>query len=143
MTQNGYLYDLITLAHSPEMAGRMILVGSIGDKKEPEKLSTFSNYPGFFRSSTNLPYFITAPGFEISSLAPDNQTENLSGTSMAAPFVAGALALMKEKYPDLPPEDLVAMLLKSARKMALGTKEALNPYYYGAGILDLRMILSE
>ena len=141
MMNNGYLSDLITLAHEPRMKGRMLLVGSIGDKKEPEKLSAFSNYPGLFHAPGTTPYFITAPGFEISSLAPDNQTEVLSGTSMAAPFVAGALALLKEKYPLASSEDLVALLLNHARKTRLGGAEKLNPYYYGAGILDLRSIL--
>ena len=139
MMSQGYLSDLMQVAHSPEVQGRMIVVGSIGDKNTPEQLSSFSNYPGNFRAT----YFITAPGYEITSLAPDNEKENLSGTSMAAPFVSGALALLKEKFPKKPPEELVQILLEKARKTHLDSNLPLNPVYYGAGILDLRTILQD
>jgi serine protease AprX len=56
----------------------------------------------------------------------------LSGTSMAAPFVAGAAALMVEQEPSLNPATVKARLMLSARKFALG-----DPFATGAGLLDI------
>lgn len=41
---------------------------------------------------------IGAPGFEIVSTVPDNSYESMSGTSMAAPYIAGVAALYISKH---------------------------------------------
>ncbi|KAL6898828.1 peptidase S8/S53 domain-containing protein [Trichoderma evansii] len=41
---------------------------------------------------------IGAPGFEIVSTIPDNNYESMSGTSMAAPYIAGVAALYISKH---------------------------------------------
>jgi serine protease AprX len=56
----------------------------------------------------------------------------LSGTSMAAPMVAGAAALMLEARPGLTPDSVKARLMQSAGK-APGS----DPYARGAGRLDV------
>ncbi|MBB2913963.1 subtilisin family serine protease [Streptosporangium becharense] len=53
-----------------------------------------------------------APGLEIDSAAPGGGHQVYSGTSMAAPHVAGALALMAEKFPESP--DALVDKLKAA-----------------------------
>jgi serine protease AprX len=56
----------------------------------------------------------------------------LSGTSMAAPMVSGAAALMLEQEPWLNPATVKARLMLTARKAAVG-----DPFATGAGALDI------
>jgi serine protease AprX len=60
----------------------------------------------------------------------------LSGTSLAAPMVAGAAALMLQQDPDLGPSDVKARLMASA------TKDSLLPFESGAGYLDVAAALA-
>lgn len=75
-------------------------------------LSNFSNYG---QKSVHL----AAPGEEIYStwFTSDNAYHTDSGTSMAAPQVTGALALMMEKFPDLSYQQLIAHLLYTTDKV--------------------------
>jgi subtilisin family serine protease len=62
---------------------------------------------------------LAAPGSDILStwFLTDSSYETSSGTSMAAPCVAGALALMKAQFPNLSHVDLIAKLLKTVDKL--------------------------
>lgn len=53
---------------------------------------------------------IIAPGVDIISTVPEGYA-SLQGTSMAAPYVAGALAVLKQAHPDWTPGQLKAALL--------------------------------
>ncbi len=64
----------------------------------------------------------------------------LSGTSMAAPVVAGAAALLLEKYPNLTPDMIKARLMISADKWADASGVA-DPCTYGAGYLNITAAL--
>jgi len=55
-----------------------------------------------------------------------------SGTSFAAPFVAGAIALVMEAHPDLTGPEAAEKVLAAARPLPLGDAET-----YGRGMLDL------
>ncbi len=69
-----------------------------------DRLSWFSN---FGKSGVD----IGAPGEEIISTLPGNQYGHLSGTSMATPFVTGALSLLWDRRPDLSYQEIIKAVL--------------------------------
>src|SRR5690606_34108692 len=84
---------------------------------------------------------IVAPGYEIMSDVPaalgvDGDQYRMSGTSMAAPHVAGAAALLAQARPDLTGAQLRATLIGSARQLDSPAADA-SPSAQGAGTLDV------
>ena len=62
-------------------------------------------------------------GFPATAIMYTGQYSLLSGTSMAAPYVSGAIALLKAKYPASSPDELVARVLNTVdRKPAFAGK---------------------
>jgi subtilisin family serine protease len=72
---------------------------------------------------------ISAPGDNILSAWIDGGHEVESGTSMAAPFVAGVAALLWEQYPDITAREIWGKLIGQVRKLGLRTVGA------GAGMV--------
>ena len=60
---------------------------------------------------------LAAPGFNIHSAWAGSGVQQMSGTSMAAPHVAGAAALLIERHPDWTPSILKAALMNTAVQM--------------------------
>jgi len=58
---------------------------------------------------------VLAPGDNIASLGPDGDPAILAGTSVAAPFVAGALALLWSQFPTAPAAELLVAVRGSRR----------------------------
>ena len=56
---------------------------------------------------------IFAPGFEIYNSVTENQYQNLQGTSMAAPMVAGVAAMLKSYFPSLSMSEIKSIILSS------------------------------
>lgn len=79
-----------------------------------DSLSSFSNYQAS-NYQTRPTISLAAPGEEIISTAPGGKYIYMSGTSMAAPLVAGSLALLRGLYPN---DDIVA----SNRKLQDGAE---------------------
>jgi cell wall-associated protease len=72
-------------------------------------VGSFSNYG---KKSVDL----FAPGVEIYSTTPENTYEDLQGTSMACPAVAGVAALVMSYFPHLSATEVRQILIQSTRK---------------------------
>lgn len=90
-------------------ADNWIEVGALNWKTGETLAAPFSNY-----SPEYVDLF--APGMSIYSTTPDNGYEDLQGTSMAAPVVAGVAAMLRSYYPDLTAEQVKSILMQSAVK---------------------------
>lgn len=86
------------------------------DSRQSPK-ADFSN----FGSITN----ISAPGVEVFSSVPGNSYDFLDGTSMAAPVVTGAVAIVKSKYPHLTAKELITIISQTGKP--LNTRPQIGP----------------
>ncbi len=93
-------------------ASNWITVGASGDPKAGGLTAGFSNY-----GKKEVDVF--APGVKIWSSVPGGNTyQNLQGTSMASPVVAGVAAFILEYFPNLSAEQVKMVIEKSAQKPA-------------------------
>jgi subtilisin family serine protease len=91
-------------------ADNWVTVGASGDPKAGGLIASFSNY-----GKKDVDVF--APGVKIYSTVPGGNTyQNLQGTSMASPVVAGLAAFILEYYPKLTPEQVKYVIEKSTQK---------------------------
>lgn len=116
--------------------GNVIIAGSVDDKGV---ISSFSN-----RAGTEANWFLAALGEGICCVYSGSQikvtTTNgqqfqtvVSGTSFAAPQIAGAAALLLDAFPNLTAAQVVDLLLSSATDAgATGTDPV-----YGRGVLNI------
>ncbi|HOZ67952.1 MAG TPA: S8 family peptidase [Chitinophagaceae bacterium] len=87
-----------------------ITVGASGDPKAGGLTASFSNY-----GKKEVDVF--APGVRIYATVPGGDTyQNLQGTSMASPVVAGLAAFIMEYYPTLSARQVKMVIEKSAKK---------------------------
>jgi subtilisin family serine protease len=76
---------------------------------------------------------LVAPGEKVSSTIPGQREDFLDGTSMAAPHVSGAAALLLARNPELTgqPELIKRILCDNATDLGR------EPYFQGSGLLDV------
>ena len=108
--------------------GGYITVGSVQTSLEENKMSVFSNKAGIMKD-----WYMVAHGHWILSTAKGGGTIRKSGTSMAAPQVAGAAALLAQKYPHLKGSEIASILFQTATDLGVkGVDEV-----YGHGLLNI------
>lgn len=128
------------------LGGRMIIVGATDPTGTV--IAPFSNRAGHIctnlvGTTCNDPYqvkdfYVVAPGMQVyGSMANQmnmgtNGSTAVQGTSPAAAYVSGGIALMKQAWPQLRAEQLVAITLNTAKDLgAKGVDEV-----YGRGLVD-------
>ncbi len=111
--------------------GQIIAVGAVDANNV---IASFSN-----RAGDTMNYYLVAPGVSIYSTysKPSNSYATGSGTSMATPYVTGAVALIKSGWSYLTAPQITGILFTSATDLgALGV----DPIY-GRGLLNLNVAL--
>jgi len=114
------------------LGGRMIIVGA--SDATGTVLAPFSNKAGSICNNIvgtvcNDPYlvkdfYVVAPGMQVYGSTANNLNMGkdgstaVTGTSPATAYVSGGIALMKQAWPQLRPEQLVALVLNTARPMS-------------------------
>lgn len=128
---------------TPAVADHALAVGSVGRN---DVLSDFSNTGPRLGDAAVKPE-LTAPGEGIVAARAadgwmgdpvDDHYARMSGTSMAAPHVAGAAALLAEQHPGWRADELRAALLASARPNPEHTV-----FQQGAGRVDVAAALRQ
>ncbi len=89
-----------------EISATFLTVGALNYKYGSEMVANFSNY-----GKSNVDVF--APGVKIWATTPLNTYENLQGTSMASPAVAGVAAMIRSYYPSLSAKQVKTILMDS------------------------------
>ncbi|MEM1216938.1 MAG: S8 family serine peptidase, partial [Bacteroidota bacterium] len=86
-----------------------IEVGAMTVNNDEGLTASFSNYSADYVD-------VFAPGVEIYATVPDDKYQNLQGTSMAAPQVAGLAALLRSYFPDLTAVQIKEIIMESSVK---------------------------
>ena len=143
------IQDAIDYAH----ARGAVLVAAAGNSQKPEAIfpaayrkviavaSTEQNQQRFYQSNFGASIDIGAPGNVILSTQINNQYRLLTGTSMAAPHVAGVAALMLAKRPGLTHEEVRYILIHTADPVHQEDSDALDERFVGAGTVNAERAL--
>jgi len=113
-------------AKAPGSRNMVIIAGSVGSN---DVISDFSN-----RAGDGAAYYLAAVGEGV--IAPcdgGDQACLWSGTSLAAPQISGAVALLAQAFPNLSGAQIIDILFSSARDVGAAGVDNI----FGHGVLDL------
>ncbi len=107
---------------SPGISSKIITVGGIDDNRIDEatfdkkffEIAEFSSRGPAFRK---IKPDIVAPSVDITSCGNVENYSVLSGTSVAAPMIAGLCCLLLEKFPSFRPDKIKNLLLEGAQPL--------------------------
>ncbi len=130
-----------TTVNSPQRINTSVVntfsVGSVdGNQPFPHPISSFSTRgPTQCLGSGSLSIHpeVVAPGQNVRSAWGTNAYHTISGTSMAAPHVSGAVLLLKEAFPQLTGAQLLQALYTTAIDMGVSGEDNT----YGNGLIDV------
>ncbi|WP_052343732.1 S8 family peptidase [Bacillus massiliigorillae] len=135
----------------------ILIIAAGGNKRHPNGNENNVQFPGKYpeviavsslgknndllaTSSMGNEMELTAPGELIYSTLPTSQNSygNMSGTSMAAPFVTGVAALYMEKYPELDNVEIRELLQLNAKDLGSVGRDV----RFGYGLVQVDSVVS-
>ena len=119
-----------SLAGEPGTAGGMLVVGAVDRNGAIYRQSN--------RAGDVEARYLVAPGVNIYSTWRDGGYRRLTGTSMAAPHVAGAAAALKSAFPSLSMRQVAEILLTTADDLGARGPDQV----YGNGLVNLNRALA-
>jgi subtilisin family serine protease len=122
---------------SPASAARAIAAASSTGGHGSIETDTASDFSseGPAPYSLNFKPDVTAPGDEVASAMPGGTYATLSGTSMSAPHVAGAVAVLEQRHPSWTPAQVKSALVTSGATVT--DRGPASPLKQGGGRIDL------
>ena len=125
--------------------GQMLIVGSFDGgihygNKAGTVCATFAN--NSCQDAAKIKdFYILADGYMVNSTAANGNFVSMTGTSMAAPVVSGAIAILHQMWPHMKGKNLVQLLLVTAEK---DVRDGYGQNIYsedshGQGMLDMDM----
>ena len=123
---------------SPANSARAIAVGA-ADMAGAQAARTHADFSsvGPTTISLRLKPDVSAPGVAVLSSVPGGGWTELSGTSMAAPHVAGAAALLRQRHPGWSVEEIKSALAQTGVDETVGSSRAAGPRFQGGGVVAL------
>ncbi len=119
------------IALDPAARGSIIIAGSTN--QAGSDLASFSNRAG---SAANV--YLVAAGEKMQVFDKDGNLTIKSGTSLSAPVIAGAVALLAQAFPHMTGKQIVDLLLATATDMGAAGVDNI----YGRGMLNLKNAFS-
>lgn len=100
-----------TLLDNSKRANNIILVDAVGKDLKKTDFSNFANVDALNIKNS----VISAPGKSILSTIPERRLVEMDGTSMAAPIVTAAVALIKSVDPTLSNKEIIQLLQETGK----------------------------
>jgi hypothetical protein len=146
------------LAANSSLNSRLLVVGALnypGSVETPATITTYSNTAGvvsgvqsrFLVASGNPPFnsgdiALNGTPVDGATIGPDGVVLGNAGTSYAAPRVAGYVAIVRSKFPNLNAIKASTIMLDTARYDTLSCYPNCSPSIYGAGEASLSRALA-
>jgi len=112
---------------------------AVGATDEDDQVARFSTGgPIEWNGETFLKPDVSAPGVDIVSTMPDGGYQPMSGTSMACPHMAGALALLLQANPGMSVDQLQSTFEETSKDLGEAGRDA----RYGEGRIDVMAAIS-
>ena len=143
-----YNLNALGLSGDTNIQGRLLVVGALnknGTVASPATIASYSNTAGTNTSISDR--FVVANGtmpWNAGSVKINgsNFPANYSGTSFAAPQVAGYTAIVMQKFPNLSASNTSNIILDTARTDTLSCSPSCDPTIYGKGEASLSRALA-
>lgn len=116
---------------SPAWYSPLVLtVGGIGETGQPSNFSMSGPWVGAAAPAENI-IALGYDGNPVDALQGQDGPIPIGGTSFAAAYVSGLAALLKQRFPDLTPAQIMNRITATARHPGGGVDN-----YVGAGVID-------